>query len=214
MFGVRHFLALPALIALRVTDRKEIVEADLRRWTELEGRSNDPRRALLELIAERKEFRTLFYHRLYHGNVLGKLIARACFLLLPRQQLLFLSCEDIGPGLYLQHAWATGIAAEHIGANVWIQQLVTVGFALDETGTPRSPVIEDGVTICSGARVIGNVRVGRNAVIGANAVVTKDVPDGMVAVGVPAVPREPSAKFSLADGPGTEGARDSLSQPG
>lgn len=196
MSRLREILALPALLAFQLSNRQSIVVADVRRWTELEGRSRNLRRALLELVANRPEFRTLLYHRLYYGNLVGKLIGRACFVLLPRQQLLHLSCENIGPGLYLQHAWATGITAEHIGKNVWVQQLVTVGFALDESGTPRCPVIEDGVTICSGARVIGNVRVGRNAVVGANAVVTKDVPEGMVAVGVPAVFREPSAKFA------------------
>jgi serine O-acetyltransferase len=199
MTRLRLLLAAPALLALRLTDRRAVIEADRRRWAELEGRSSNPRLALLELITDRREFRTLFYHRLYHGNLIGKLVGRACFVLLPRQPLLFLSCDDIGPGLYLQHAYSTFVAAEQIGANVWIQHLVTIGYALDDSGTPRSPVIDDGATICSGATVVGNVRVGRNAVVGANAVVTKDVPDGMVAVGVPAVAREPSTKFAQAE---------------
>jgi len=39
-----------------------------------------------------------------------------------------------------------------------------------------APVIEDNVTIGTGAKVIGAVRIGRGATIGANAVVTADVP--------------------------------------
>jgi serine O-acetyltransferase len=72
---------------------------------------------------------------------------------------------------------------------VWINQGVTIGFTVTNEETLNQPTIEDGVTIYAGATVIGNVRVGRDATIGAGAVVTKDVPDGMVAVGVPAVIR-------------------------
>ena len=37
-----------------------------------------------------------------------------------------------------------------------------------------------------GAKILGGIRVGNHAVIGANAVVLSDVPDGCVAVGIPA----------------------------
>lgn len=46
--------------------------------------------------------------------------------------------------------------------------------------------IEDEVFVGAGAVIIDRVRIGRGAVIGAGAVVTKDVPPGVVAVGVPA----------------------------
>ena len=32
-----------------------------------------------------------------------------------------------------------------------------------------------------------NIKIGNNAIIGANAVVTKDVPEGVTVVGIPAV---------------------------
>lgn len=47
-------------------------------------------------------------------------------------------------------------------------------------------VIEDGAWLGAGSIITDGVRVGRNAVVGAGAVVTRDVPDGTVAVGVPA----------------------------
>jgi len=47
-------------------------------------------------------------------------------------------------------------------------------------------VIEDDVWIGAGARVMDGVRIGRGSVIGAGAVVTKSIPPGSVAVGVPA----------------------------
>jgi serine O-acetyltransferase len=73
---------------------------------------------------------------------------------------------------------------------VWICQQVTIGTTVTDETTISRPIIEDGATIYSGAQVIGPVRIGRDATVGAGAVVTKDVPDGMVAVGVPAVARE------------------------
>jgi len=42
--------------------------------------------------------------------------------------------------------------------------------------------------ICTGASVRPRVRIGRNTIIGAGAVVVSDIPDGVVAVGVPARP--------------------------
>jgi UDP-2-acetamido-3-amino-2,3-dideoxy-glucuronate N-acetyltransferase len=49
-------------------------------------------------------------------------------------------------------------------------------------------LIEDDVSIGSGATILGGLRVGRGAVIGAGAVVTKDVPPEAVVVGNPARP--------------------------
>jgi acetyltransferase-like isoleucine patch superfamily enzyme len=46
--------------------------------------------------------------------------------------------------------------------------------------------IGDGTWIGIGAVILPNVRIGKRCVIGANAVVTKDIPDGSVAIGSPA----------------------------
>ena len=47
-------------------------------------------------------------------------------------------------------------------------------------------VIEDDAWLGGGVIVLAGVRIGKGAVIGAGAVVTRDVPDGAIAVGVPA----------------------------
>jgi len=47
-------------------------------------------------------------------------------------------------------------------------------------------VVDDFAWLGTGVIVLGGVRIGKGAVIGAGAVVTKDVPDGAIAVGVPA----------------------------
>ncbi len=46
--------------------------------------------------------------------------------------------------------------------------------------------IEDNVWIGTGATILPGVRVGKNSIVGAGSVVTKDVPEGVVVVGVPA----------------------------
>jgi len=55
-----------------------------------------------------------------------------------------------------------------------------------ELRTRGGIVIEDGVWIGFGVTVLDGVKIGRGAVIGAGAVVTQDLPEGAVAVGVPA----------------------------
>lgn len=40
--------------------------------------------------------------------------------------------------------------------------------------------------VCAGATVLPNVKIGADAIVGAGAVVTRDVPDGVMIVGVPA----------------------------
>jgi maltose O-acetyltransferase len=47
-------------------------------------------------------------------------------------------------------------------------------------------VLEDAVTIGSGAVVIQGVRVGAGTTVGAGAVVVRDLPAGVTVVGVPA----------------------------
>ncbi|MBW8864078.1 MAG: hypothetical protein JF609_03970 [Verrucomicrobia bacterium] len=96
----------------------------------------------------------------------------------------FFGC-DIGCQLpkttFLPHI--QGIVIHHntrIGANVVIGHQVTLG---GRDLTAGAPVIEDGVYIGAGAKILGQVVVGRGATIGANAVITRDVPAAGVAVG-------------------------------
>jgi acetyltransferase-like isoleucine patch superfamily enzyme len=52
--------------------------------------------------------------------------------------------------------------------------------------TSRGIGLGENVWLGTGAKVLDGVTIGRDAVVGANAVVTEDLPDGAVAVGVPA----------------------------
>jgi serine O-acetyltransferase len=93
----------------------------------------------------------------------------------------------IGESLFIDHGTGVVIGETSvIGNRVRIYQGVTLGaksFPLDNDGNPikgidRHPVIEDDVTIYSGATILGRVTIGKGAVIGGNVWLTRDVPPG------------------------------------
>ncbi len=100
---------------------------------------------------------------------------------------------QIGVGFRLYHP--TGVVIGpfvRVGERCYIQQGVTLGGLGGEVATADdSPAIGNDVAIGAGARVIGPVVIGDGAAVGANAVVTTNIPQGWVAVGVPAVARPP-----------------------
>src|ERR1700712_3253320 len=92
---------------------------------------------------------------------------------------------SIGTSVLLDHA--TGIivgAFAVIGDDVTIMQNVTVG--RNPEYPDRAPKIGRGVLLSSGATIVGDLTIGDFARIGAGSVVTRDVPAGCTAVGVPA----------------------------
>ncbi|MBN2227229.1 MAG: hypothetical protein JW763_07670 [candidate division Zixibacteria bacterium] len=73
----------------------------------------------------------------------------------------------------------------HVAHNVVLGYHSFVSVSVNING---SAVIGDGAYIASGASIRDRVTVGHNAIVGLGAVVTKDVPDGVTVVGVPAKP--------------------------
>ena len=92
---------------------------------------------------------------------------------------------SIGTSVFLDHATGIVIGAfVTIGDEVTILQNVTIGRM---TETPdRAPRIGRGVYLGAGATILGDISIGDFARIGAGSVVTRDVPRGCTAVGVPA----------------------------
>jgi serine O-acetyltransferase len=93
----------------------------------------------------------------------------------------------IGEKFFIDHG--TGVVIGEtciIGDRVRVYQGVTLGaksFPLDEDGNPikgieRHPIIEDDVTIYSGATILGRVTIGAGAIIGGNVWLTRDAPPG------------------------------------
>jgi acetyltransferase-like isoleucine patch superfamily enzyme len=50
----------------------------------------------------------------------------------------------------------------------------------------HGPIIEDGAALGAGATLIANVRIGKGSIVGAGAVVTRDLPENVLAMGIPA----------------------------
>lgn len=91
-------------------------------------------------------------------------------------------CDLRGRNVLMPHPYGIIVHSKaQVGDGVVIMQHVTLGARVP--GKNEAPVIEDGVYLGAGARVLGAVRIGRNAVVGANAVVTRDVPAGATVVG-------------------------------
>jgi serine O-acetyltransferase len=93
---------------------------------------------------------------------------------------------DVGQGVIIEHQGGIVIhGSSVIGDGCIIRQGVTLGNK--NLNRPlEAPVLGRRVNVGAGAKILGAVTIGDDAVIGANAVVLKDVPSGMLAVGVPA----------------------------
>ena len=96
-------------------------------------------------------------------------------------------CEAvIGRRFSIEHTGAIVISGDSVfGDDCVVRQGVTVGLKnRNHRGAPR---IGNRVDIGAGAKLLGEITIGDDVAIGANAVVLCDVPDGCIAVGVPAV---------------------------
>lgn len=158
--------------------KDEKFRMDLERWQQIHHLNGKPYMILAELLWTKQEFRNLYLYR----NQSRRLYRTWVKMIYHPMNTLYIEAKEIGGGLYIQHGFATMIAAESIGKNCWINQQVTIGYK----GHGRPPVIGDHCTITCGAKVLGSITVGDGAVIGANAVVIRDVESGAVMGGVPA----------------------------
>ncbi len=108
---------------------------------------------------------------------------------------------QIGRRLFIDHGMGVVIGETTlIGDDVVLFHGSTLGGKSMRRGK-RHPTLGDNIVVGAGAKVLGPVWIGDGSLIGANAVVTKDVPAGCVAVGVPAAirPRARVVEHPLVD---------------
>lgn len=104
---------------------------------------------------------------------------------------------EIGEGTYIGHYTCLAGAKIKIGSGCLIGPQVGM-FAYnwnfkdpdrsigDQGTTSQGITIEENCWIGAGAKIVDGVTIGKGSIVGAGAVVTKDVPPGSIAVGVPA----------------------------
>jgi acetyltransferase-like isoleucine patch superfamily enzyme len=113
-----------------------------------------------------------------------------------------LSCKDgdirlgahVNIGFHSQVFSGSSVVVGHHGLFAAYTYLVGGGHAFEQADVPviaqqresRGITLGDDVWLGTGAKVLDGVRIGNGVVVGANAVVTTDLPDGAIAVGVPA----------------------------
>ncbi|WP_280696706.1 hypothetical protein [Kitasatospora sp. GP82] len=102
---------------------------------------------------------------------------------------------EVGPGLLVYHRGFGTVLHPYttIGADVTLYNGVTIGRADPWVPQEKSPmeriVLEDGVVVCAGAKIIckrGVLTVGTGTVIGANAVLTRSTGRDEIWAGTPA----------------------------
>ncbi len=91
----------------------------------------------------------------------------------------------IGRRFFIDHGMGIVIGeTAEIGDDVTLYHGVTLGGTSWNKGK-RHPTLEDGAIVGAVAKILGPFTVGAGAKIGSNAVVTREVPPGATAVGIP-----------------------------
>lgn len=153
-------------------------------------------RSRLEVMLCYSGFHAILLHRLAHRAW------RRGWRLAPRalsQFGRFLTGIEIHPGarigkrFFIDHGMGVVIGeTAEIGDDVTLYHDVTLGGVAPSVDSAsqreqkRHPTLCNGVIVGSGAQILGPITVGVDARVGANAVVTKDVPEGVTVVGIPA----------------------------
>ena len=99
---------LPHLIIAASHVNGNVIHCDTMRWQSIKGLKGNFFLAFCNLMTFYPEFRNLFYYRI---SLVSKMISFLC----PPMNTLFIYTPEIGEGLFIQHGFATIIAAESIG---------------------------------------------------------------------------------------------------
>lgn len=162
---ILYMLSIPESI-------KSSVRKDFYRWCEWQ-KSDKNLMSFIRFFINLKEFRTVVYKRLGWRQAPLRMFWHP-------QTNCCLACDDIGPGIIIQHGYSTVVVAKRIGSNFFVNQCVNIVWNGDERCE-----IGDNVNVFVAATIVGGVKIGNNVTIGAGAVVVKDVPDNSLVIGNP-----------------------------
>jgi serine O-acetyltransferase len=175
--------ALPSREAQGPATLRELVQCWIEDWNAHERDSTRP------------GFRALAVYRFGNYRMNFPMLPRAgmsvCYRMLYRYVRNHYGIElpysaKVGRGVVIEHQGAIVIHGNSvIGDGCVLRQGVTLGNR-HMTAPFDAPVLERGVNVGAGAKILGAVHIGENANIGANAVVLSDVPANRTAVGIPA----------------------------
>lgn len=154
-------------------------------------KKNDPSiKSYLEIILLLPGPRALFLHRTARFFYKTRLFFIARFI---SEVSRFLTGIEIHPGakigrnFVIDHGMGVVIGETAVvGDDCFIFHGVTLGGVEKTPGVRRHPLLESGVIVGAGAKILGAVTLGKNVKVGAGAVVLSDCPSGAVMVGMPA----------------------------
>ncbi|HET7615683.1 MAG TPA: serine O-acetyltransferase EpsC [Bacillales bacterium] len=143
----------------------------------------------LKIIITNRGFQSLFMYRLSH--LLWKRKIPIIPMILTRVIQILYSIDidwraEVDGGVKIIHGMGTVIGqGAKVGSGCTIFHGVTLGIA-GRCKNDGFPTIGENTTLGAGSKLLGPIKIGKNAKIGANAVVTKNIPSGATAVGIPA----------------------------
>lgn len=173
---------------------RELIARDLARFTQtfvLRGQPFSKRRVFWESLIFKAGFQAVLLYRVSHRLYQRGWIYSAWFLSRFSVAVTGADIEfnaEIGPGMFIAHS--VGIVVGRgtvIGSEVTLFQGATFGVKGWHPDSIRKfPRVGNRCYFFSGAAVLGDVTIGDECIVGAHAVLTTDLPDGAMALGVPA----------------------------
>lgn len=173
---------------------RELINSDLARFTQtyvLRGQQFSRRRVFWESVIFKAGFQAVLLYRMSHWLFLRGWVYLPWFL--TRLSVAITGAEiefnaQIGPGMLISHP--VGIVVGRgttIGSDATLFQGVTFGVRSWHPDSIRKfPRVGNKCYFFAGAAVLGDVTIGDNCVVAAHAVVLEDLPNGSLALGVPA----------------------------
>jgi serine O-acetyltransferase len=183
----------------------DLIRSDFGRFTEtfrLRGQRYSKAKVFLESCLFKAGFQAVLFYRISHWLHQRGFNHLAWFLTRLSVTLTGAEIEYnavIGPGMFIAHAVGIVVGrGTKMGSHVTLFQGVTFGVKSWHPDQIRSfPTVGDNCFFFAHATVVGAITIGNDCIVGANAVVSRDVPDGAMALGIPAAIHPRKAKEAI-----------------